>query len=281
MSANVLSSNVMIDASTNTDPLNIKIYVDDDGRIKWKFKDEINVANVERKTDNTNITNITNNITNNNDPNVIINANNTNTDMHLIEELFVNAFLINCLAHYEFPFTTILDPNSNYQIKYQNSFDNFDYMMLSNGNECLKSDLWSTYNLQPSMQKKYGELIHSGDESACTARIIEAIYIALGKNMEKCLIILNDKCPPMNIFLHVKELLQDDKKCIAIGKYNSNDSSNPLSINAFMLDESIYTEFLDDLNEANTTWRMILLKYIQSHYFTSTLLQYDNYGEIH
>ena len=115
-----------------------------------------------------------------------------------------------------------------------------------------------------------------------SSKILIAINYAIGKNMNKMLIIFNDNVLPMNVLTKINnEIDFNEITCVAFGSYNNSDPKNPNEINSLILHKSIYNEFMEDLQLFETSWRIIILKYIQRHYFTSKIIQYDHNGTIY
>ena len=72
------------DASTNTESLNVNVYIDNDGRIKWKL-DDVLLSN--KKEENIN--------------RFVEISQFSNLETHIINRLFNTAFLINCFNNYD------------------------------------------------------------------------------------------------------------------------------------------------------------------------------------
>lgn len=251
------------DASTNTESLNIKLYIDEEGRIKWRFGDVLETCEPKEigKQSNSKQSN-SNDIREFHEP-------------HIIEKYFSIAFLIDCIKTYEFASHIVQNNNSNIILRVSNTHDHFDYMnfMKLYSNVGNRNNAWKEYNLHNDQYKLFNNM---EKESRIFNKIINAINHAIGNSMKSCCIIIEDKLPLMHIITRAHDALVSDITFVAIGEYNKNDIANVSDIYAFMLMETAYEEFIDNLISSESTWKMAIINYIQQRYFTSALIPYEH-----
>jgi hypothetical protein len=249
------------DVSTNTDPLNIQIYIDEDGRIKWRYGTSIIKSDYKSSE-------------------LLEIAKDEDHREHIINTYFEKAFLINCGDMVDFAHIVPEDSHLSLELEINDTHDHFDYMQFMERYSCLSRDFaWKEFNLN---SEKYQHFTGIPYQKSSIGRIYNSLNTALGNSMKICFIIFDDNVPKMNVISRAYEtLLEDDNVFVAIGEHNPNDINNVSNIYAVVISDSIYEDVMDEFRTSNLTWQMSIIDYIQQHYFTSKMIQCDCDGNIY
>lgn len=237
------------DASTNTDRMNIEIYVTDDGRLSWRFKEDIisqfNVpcySSIEKP---------------------IINQ-------HILNERYDTIYMIECNNVYNDFKHIKVSVEENISFDIETTYDKFDYICyMKKFSLDTKVDAWSSFIRSNYMFDKIANSYYINN-------IIESINMSISMSKPFCMIIFDDNIFPMSIL----DSLEDNKTLTIIGKYNNLDKENISDIYSVIINSSIYYEIIDFLREDRCTWRTCFLKYISEHYFSTSIIKLDDYGSI-
>lgn len=232
------------DVGVNTEPLNVQIYISNDGRICWRI-DDIKISN------NSNIS-----------PSTVVE---TIEEKHLINEHFDNIFMINCKKLYGFINMSI--PVEGIIVQPPTiTYETFDYILFCMQHEQMaKESAWRMFIGGTEC------IVNYSNEMGYINAIIKTIDIAIGKSYKNCFIIFNDDMPSMATIHQIVNDESDDLTLTVIGE-SYGYKKQFKSINALIINELIYDDFTNFLKEQIRTWRMAILSYVERNYFNVRLV---------
>ena len=255
--------------STNTDPISVQLYFDENNSIKWKiiFANSLNsTENRSEQSENTTSQTITGNI------------------KHLITTLFPNIFIIGSKNKYPFMYNNInlsindndliiSDPEVNY-----NNFDHYKYNKIINEN-LTKNVSWKHF-LKTIKNNKLIDIKLNSIELSQINALIDILQNAIGYNYKKILIIFNDfNINTKNLIWLEKNFNTyeiDNSDIILIKFIDSNNFEQKISsigkikeIESFLIKKSLYSNLLNKLLNRNITWQSCLLQLIEDNYLKS------------
>jgi hypothetical protein len=260
---------------TNTDPLSVQLYFDENNSIKWRiiFKDAIILDQLQKNNQYQ---------SQSNDKDVITVA--TTTQDSGILSIFDNIYVIGSKTKYQFKYNDIqlqiyeTEPNE-FEVEYS-SFDHLKYNKII-GEDLEKNISWKHYLKTIRKDTDVNLNLNSIEISNINA-FKEIIESAIADNQKECLIVIgNFSLNQTNIswFRKNKEKFEiknskillfwsgniseqiDGKK---IGKiYNFKDPK------AFVIKSQLYNDFLKKLNENKITWECCLYQLIEENQFDS------------
>lgn len=279
---------------TNTDPLGVQLYFDENNSIKWKivFKDPYQNTISEYLTQpyQSNLPIQPNQL---NQPAQQIQLTQS-TQLaqptqqppdHIITSIFSNIYLIAAKLRYSFKYIDIqLEMDDSEQIKHEIEYNSFDYFKYNKiiGEQLEKNIAWKHY-LKSMKKSQMINLDLDPIEISQINAMINIINMAIELGQKECVIIMGDFSPnSTNIawFKKNKEKYEISKgKIILLWYSNSNppDSNekkisqalNFKDIKAFVIKSSLYTSFLKKLTEKKITWECCLAQCIEENQFES------------
>jgi hypothetical protein len=261
---------------TNTDPLTVQLYFDDNNAIKWKiiFKDTNQIMSTEYSQQSS----------------IPLNDQNNQIDSqqltdHIITTLFPNLFIINSKNKYQFKYTDIqLELDDIDLVSYEIEYSSFDHFKFNKeiGEQFEKNIAWKYYlkNIKNSIQVKLDlNLIEISQINS----LIKIMNMSIETKSKECLIIFGDflsNTTNISWFKKNKDKFEISKGKILLLWYSTIDSkknpdkkiytaNNFTNIKAFILKSQLYLDFLKKLNEKKITWETCLWQLIEENQFES------------
>jgi hypothetical protein len=284
------------DATTNTDPLSVQLYFDENNSIKW---------NIILKNKNNEL--LQQNVMHNNKKKYNIDTYNENEeedddendeedeydkeekkgkkkeDIYNLNKLFPNIFIINAQNRYNFKYTNIdYVKSNNLHEKINNeplNYNSFDYNKYNqnSGNKYNKIIAWKKY-LNNKIDIKLDE-----DDYNNIDKLIEILTISINNKYDSILIILEDVILNNNniiwLFnnlntyeLESYELLITSFSDI-ISKKNKIDQINYINkIQSFVLKNNIFKILLNKLKIKNISWESCLYQIVEEKFNSCFIL---------
>jgi hypothetical protein len=267
---------------TNTDPLSVQLYFDENNSIKWRiiFKDTNQIFSTEYTQPNGQM-NQMNQINQINYPQV----ENQQVPEHPITNLFSNIFIISPKYKYQFKYTDIqleLDDLEvvTHEIEY-NSFDHLKFNKLT-AQVHDKPTAWKHY-LKSIRNSTQVNLDLDSIELSQINSLIKIINSSIESGSKECLIIFGDfSTNSTNItwFKKNKDKFEISKGKILLLWYTTADLTQPAEkkiipannftqLKSFIIKSQLYSDFLKKLNEKKITWESCLYQLIEENQFES------------
>lgn len=241
------------DMETNTEPLNIEIYFDNDGRVKWRIKNPIiNVESrklLELSEDSNNLDEI--------------------EHQHMVNKYFGNMFLIGCKEMYGFSTYHLILKYEHIDILHT-TYDNFDYInyIENNGLHMSRDKAWLSY-----LDNTNNYIVNYTNEYARINGIIEAVNMAISNSYENCFITFDDNMPKMSEIQNVINNFNEEYYYTIIGYKNDADPNQLRIIKSVIINRTFYDAFLDHLKESIKPWRMAILSFAEKNYFNTNIIK--------
>jgi len=273
---------------TNTDPLSVQLYFDDNNSIKWRliFKDCI----IDQSQQHNQINSQQHNQINSQQHNQIQTQQNdkdlvtsTNQDNYILN-IFENIYVIGSKNKYQFKYNDIqlqIDDVEiiDFEVEY-NSFDHLKYNKTI-GEDLEKNISWKHY-LKTIKKNKDVNLNLNSIEMSYINAIGEIIESAISENQKECLIIIgNFSLNQTNIswLRKNKEKFEiKNSKILLLWSSNTIEHidgkkigkiSNFKDPKAFLIKSQLYNDFLKKLNQNKITWESCLYQLIEENQFDS------------
>lgn len=260
---------------TNTDPLSVQLYFDENNSIKWKiiFKDGvIDQSQQQNKIQQQQILEKLNDI-------VVA----PNPDSNILN-IFENIYIIGSKNKYQFKYNDIqLEIDETESINFEVEYSSFDHLKYNKiiGESLEKNISWKHY--LKSMRKDTNvDLNLNSIEISHINAMKEIIESAISANEKDCLIILGNFSFNQTNILWLKK--NKDKfeitnsKILLLWSGNNLEQEDGKKIGkilnfkdpkAFVIKSQLYNEFLKKLNQKKITWESCLYQLIEENQFDS------------
>lgn len=221
----------------NTEPLDIHLYIDIEGRIRWKYSDNITHTNEQYSE-------------------TISNKPDKKT---YIETIFPNMYKI---SEY------LLDCQTSNIVSNHNNYVAFDYLeykkIYVNGID--RKNLWDHY-----IKNNSNDFLNYHLESRYIDGLINILKDAITKNYKEILISFKNEINLVNVNKYEmckNEYEYSQNMIVFCDSLNVNTIFN---INSVLLRNEAIIEFLDLIKQYKYTWRMAIINYIDNNYFNVTM----------
>ena len=262
---------------TNTDPLSVQLYFDENNSIKWKivFKDTNQMLGVDYLPQQIQ----TNQISSSS------NLSESQHQDHVITNLFPNIFIISPKYKYQFKYTDIqLELEDIEPIPHEVEYNSFDHLKFNKaiGQNLEKNIAWKHY-LKSMKNSTQISIDLNSIELSQICSLIKIINTSIELGLKECLIIMGDFSTNTTNITWLKK--NKDKFEISKGKIlllwytNSNTdqvlekkiapANNFTQVKAFVIRSQLYSDFLKKLNEKKITWESCLWQLIEENQFES------------
>lgn len=228
------------DAETNTDPLTVQIYIDDEGRIKG------NIIMEETKE--------------------ILQKQQTNALYipSIVSEVFKNIYIINARNNYNFLYEKVpLIISSETSKKITTNFTNYDYSKNLNG--ITRENIWNNYMQTSTIDYNY---LTTAEISYINA-FSTIILTAKQKNLDEVFIIIDDhtlNLTTVSEYQSIQNTFEIENAKIILSSYKVNN--NLLTkITSLILRKDLYDKLLTKLHTKEMTIFMCLVNLIHENYF--------------
>jgi len=238
----------------NTDPLDIILYIDLEGKIKWKFNDSIHITT--------------------NKDNVPLEEDDEEED--IVNTLFKNIYLINSTRTHDFKNISynsknieLLDLNFTNNITYE-TFDYILYSKQNNITDSSREELFRQFD-----PKKY--MVNNSTEQMIISAIIKSLNEAIGKNLQDILLIFGNRNIAYGNIKDYKakskEFEHSEAKMILF--CNSEKPNTIKDINSIYIKNDFFEVVLNEYHTSKTPYLLTLVNILNKNYFSCIISEVD------